>query len=154
MKPVMQSIVCEGEGDCMRAVIASLFDFDLDMVPHFIKYQSPHQYFQIFWDWLHSIGWDYNGCGYPHSSLKAISCGVPNTPKPEDSVNGYFYGCVPSRTFDGITHAIVIDTQGLVVHDPNPNKLWEGVNVIQSGDLKYWFLLGRKEVNSGEITEA
>lgn len=142
MKPVAQSIVDKGRGDCMRAVVASLFELELDQVPHFILYGD--DYFDHFWKWLWIIGYDYNGCGYPHCRQDVSDkYNIPNKPLMEDSVNGYFYGCVPSRTFPDVTHAVVIDTNGVVVHDPNPNKLWEGINVIESGELKYWFLLNK-----------
>lgn len=37
--------------------------------------------------------------------------------------NGYFYATVPSQTFPDVSHAVIIDTELKVVHDPNPNQL-------------------------------
>jgi hypothetical protein len=37
--------------------------------------------------------------------------------------NGYFYASVPSQTFSDVTHAVIVDTDLNIVHDPNPNQL-------------------------------
>ena len=34
---------------------------------------------------------------------------------------GFFYAIVPSQTFQDVFHAVVIDTDLNIVHDPNPN---------------------------------
>ena len=54
---------------------------------------------------------------------------------------------VPSHSFEGLGHSVVMDINGLVVHDPNPNKAWEGINVLGTGDLKSWMMIGEKEGN-------
>lgn len=135
MKPVDQTIVCKDRGDCMRATIASLFDLEIEQVPHFILFGA--NYFDLVWSFFRFLGYDYMGCGYIHTG----------PPKEEDSVNGYFYGVVNSKTFPDVTHAVVIDINGIVVHDPNPNKRWQDINVLESGELKYWYLIGRYNPN-------
>lgn len=138
MKPVFQTIVDKRRGDCMRATVASLLELEIEQVPHFILFDK---YFDIFWAFIRSLGYDYNGCGY----LNSESSVVPKMPKLEDSIDGYFYAVVPSKTFSDITHAVVMDMTGMVVHDPNPNGLWQGINIIESKDLKYWYLLEKTE---------
>lgn len=38
MKKVYQEIISDTNGDCLRATVASLFDKDLEEVPHFIEF--------------------------------------------------------------------------------------------------------------------
>jgi len=40
MRPVFQTVVGNGLGNCHQAVVASLFELELDMVPNFIKYKK------------------------------------------------------------------------------------------------------------------
>lgn len=148
MKKVFQSIVEIGRGDCWRATTASLFELELIQVPNFILFDNikenkllignKNKYggitsFGIYWCFLNSIGWDYEGLG--RLSTHEL--------KYEDSVDGYFDASVPSKTFENISHAVIIDMNGLVVHDPNPNQAWLGINVKESGDLVYWHLLSK-----------
>ncbi|KAA0888741.1 hypothetical protein [Oryzomonas rubra] len=144
MTPVNQEIVDHGKGDCQRAAIASLFDLDIDQVPNFRKYPDKG-WFNVLWHFLHGIGYEYLGCPSTPSKAKRPDGTWVYTRAPEldpaDSINGYFYGVVPSKTFKDTTHAVVIDCNGLVVHDPNPNKRWQGMNVLESGDLRCWYIL-------------
>jgi len=168
MKSVDQTIVLKDDGDCMRACIASLFELSIEQVPHFLRFDcnickrdvilnkqlagnkselGTINSFSMLWNFLRSLGWDYNGCGYP--SYKNESSGVvPNQLNFEDSVDGYFYASVPSRTFENKTHSVIINQIGVVVHDPNPNKKWQGINILESKDLQYWYLLSRKNTVS------
>jgi hypothetical protein len=148
MKPIFQTIVDKGAGDCERAAIASLFELDITQVPHFLLFDKMDNFLvsynenelgrvcgsSIMWSFLRSLGWEFNGCGYPHNELEL-----------KDSVDGFFFASVKSRTYEGQTHAVVIDINGMVIHDPNPNKKWLGVNIKETGDILNWYLLSRKE---------
>jgi len=35
-----------------------------------------------------------------------------------------------------------MDLTGLIVHDPNPNRAWENINVLESGELNNWMMIG------------
>lgn len=130
MKPIFQSIVEKGKGDCQRACIASLFDLQLEQVPHFKLFGSEGKWFKPYRHFLLGIGYDFYG----------TSMG-PRHSKKEDrnykSINGFFLASVPSRTFEESGHSVIIDEEGFVVHDPNPNKRWLGVNVIETGELQH-----------------
>lgn len=136
MTPVFQSIVDKGRGDCMRAAVASLFDLELVQVPHFILFE---RYFEVYWAFLRGIGYSYKGCGYP-TGIK-----MGHDIKHHGTIGGYVYGVVNSKTFPGVTHAVVLDENGVVVHDPNPNQKWLGINTIETGELQYWHILGKLE---------
>ena len=62
----------------------------------------------------------------------------------EDSFDGFFSASVGSRNFAGKTHSVVIDMQGVVVHDPSPAKNYQGENVLESGALLHWALVSRR----------
>ena len=63
-------------------------------------------------------------------------------------INGFIDATVNSKTFEGTTHAVITDLNGVVVHDPNPNQLWMGINIWDTGDLKWWTLYKKREDDS------
>ncbi len=142
MKPVDQTIVDPERGDCTRAVIASLFELDITQVPH-VQLFGP-LWFDVLYYFLMAIGYQYNGTGHPSKY-----------PMQGNSINGYCYGVVKSRTYPGKFHAVVVDETGVVAHDPNPNKAWQGINVLETGDLMYYYLIGVKPVvtTGAEVSE-
>ena len=137
MQSVEQAISCGGRGDCMRATIASLLDLELEAVPHFILLPE-HLWNYVLTMFLWSLGWSYEGC----MSYSKTESNILNM---EDSFNGYFYASVPSRNFEGKTHAVVININGVVIHDPSPTKKYQGENVIETGSICYWYLVKRRE---------
>lgn len=141
MTPVKQTILDPKRGDCARAVVASLFDLDISQVPHFILFPG-----QAWWDvycgFIWSIGWRVLGSGkYPE---------IDPTKRPFMGlhVDGYVDASVPSKNYPGVYHAVVMDTQGLVVHDPAPDgkNHYQGVNVIETGELDSWIMMEKREV--------
>jgi hypothetical protein len=128
MTPVFQTIVEQGKGDCQRAAVASLFDLQLDQVPHFKLYGG--NWWKVYCHFLLGIGWEFHGTsmGDRHASEERRNY---------TSVNGHFLATVPSKTFPDVKHSVVIDEAGVVVHDPNPNQLWKGINVIETGELDH-----------------
>jgi len=132
MKPVMQTEIHLGHGDCQRAVIASLLELDPQMVPHFAMFRARY-WWHVLHYFLYALGWELEGCMNPpiderfHANL--AECGI----------DGYHYAGVYSRTYPDVkprvTHAVIIDSQGVVVHDPNPNQLWAGENVFEQSDI-------------------
>lgn len=129
---VDQQIVDSGRGDCQRAAVASILELEIEQVPHFRLF-GDSTWWHVYYYFMLACGWEYMGQHFPNrSKLESV-----------DSVNGLFQACVPSRTYPpemGITHAVLIDINGVVVHDPHPNKLYQGENVLESGALKYWYV--------------
>ncbi len=134
MIPVFQTVIDSGRGNCHQAAVASFFDLDLSQVPNFILFPED-QWWYVFYYFMWGIGYELHGTAYP------------NTHKLTDhqDLNGFYLATVPSKTFDGKTHAVVINKQGMVAHDPNPNKKWLGINVIQSGELLHWDIIEKRE---------
>jgi len=139
MKPVDQSIVCAKNGDCTRACIASILELELDAVPNFIRFGG--LYMRVMWAFLSSLGYKYYGTGYP------IGEKYPKGHKLEesDNIGGFVMASVPSSLFPNCGHSVVMDLKGVIVHDPNPNKYWQGKNVLESGELQHWTMIGRDD---------
>lgn len=131
MKKVYQTIVDSEIGNCMQAVVASLFEIELDSIPNFVEHEN----------WGELFDQVYTDNGYPdyiyfdtrNLSLKLIK----NILEHDKGINGFFYATVASQTLKGITHAVVIDKNCNIVHDPNPNQLalklnWSDVQQIRT----------------------
>ena len=135
MTPVDQNIVCAERGNCMQAAVASLCDLELEQVPHFRLYDvGPNRrrfsWFYVFTGFFRSLGYEYRSYTRHHKRFKL---------RKRDSIGGYFYAAVVSKTFKDVKHAVIIDLRGVIVHDPNPNKAWQGINVLESGELDGWY---------------
>jgi len=136
MKHVGQTIINKDYGDCNRACIASLLELPIEAVPHFHCFGS--LWLKVLQNFLLALEYDYSGIGYPIEPDLLKGHVLSESP----NIDGFVMASVPSRTNEDTDHAVVINLKGLVVHDPNPNKKWEDVNVLESGDLKRWFLIG------------
>lgn len=133
MKKVFQSKVSEVDGDCMRAVVASLLELDLNEVPNFIEYReaSNFEMMKFFFDKKYHPCFIYKH-NYTTEQLIEIAniCG---------GVNGYFYASVPSQTYKDGGHAVVVDLNLNIVHDPNPNQKCLG---LKPDDIEYILTVG------------
>lgn len=125
MKKIFQTVVDQGIGNCMQAAVATLFQKELVEVPNFIIMEKPMIY---FFDYFEKMGYDICIIDNPD---------IPDNPvfskkrksfleilEYDGGINGLFYATVNSKTYpieSGITHAVIIDKTGTVVHDPNPN---------------------------------
>jgi hypothetical protein len=144
VKPVNQILVDAEFGDCTRACLASILELDIDAVPNFIRFKG--KWMRIFWPYINALGYQFYGTGWPKSEAKPNGHVVSECP----NIDGFVIASVPSRSFEGGGHAVVMNINGLVVHDPNPNKAWEGVNVLDSGDLICWMMIGEKAREDAE----
>ncbi|MEK6828925.1 MAG: hypothetical protein AABY15_02280 [Nanoarchaeota archaeon] len=141
MKKVFQSVVCQGTGDCARAAIASLFDKELHEVPKFFPDHT--QAFEIV-KYFESQGHKpcfFNRREDGHLLQSGKICPtIEEVAKYDGGVGGYFYASVPSQTFDGCSHAVIVDIDLNIVHDPNPNQMAlnlkpkDVVDIITVGD--------------------
>lgn len=137
MKKIDQIIVDKGNGDCTRACIASILEMDITSMPNFIEFGP--DWFSSFWKFLNDNGCEYQGTGWLKSENKPMGTVLKESP----NIDGFVIATVQSRTFEDTTHSVVMNLEGMVVHDPNPNKLWQGENILESGQLKHWMLIER-----------
>ena len=116
MKKVYQTRISNVDGDCSRAVVASLFDLGLCDVPDFVREHHLKPMNVEVVKFFRASGFNM---GYIKNSpgLVIDGCGV----------NGYFYAIVMSKTFEDTRHAVIIDSDLVIVHDPNPNGLCLGL---------------------------
>ncbi len=123
MIPVYQKVIDKDNGDCMRAVMASLFELKLEDVPNFIEAEN---WFLSMFNFLNHNGCSVNGYLYG-GNLVSSEFHLHNISK-YDGINGYFYASVyspkynPYNSISGVTHAVVVDKNLNVVHDPNPEN--------------------------------
>ena len=143
MKPVNQTLVDEEFGDCTRACLASILDLNIDAVPNFIRFKG--KWMRIFWAYIKALGYEFHGTGWPKMENSTNGHILEECP----NIDGYVIASVPSKSFEGGGHSVVMDINGLVVHDPNPNKAWEGINVLETGDLQNWMMIGEENENTG-----
>lgn len=159
MTPVFQTIVgpvdaeAGKKGNCMQAVVASLFDLPLQEVPHFIEHNE--EWFQVFYNFLDEQGYALKGYLYNGDKVLPEYSIAQNLHKME-GVNGYFYGVVDSPLFHetGGTHAVIVDKHGNIVHDPNPaytkDQLYPRHDVIGLRGLKSVYLIEKKGTDDQE----
>lgn len=116
MKKVFQSRIEKVHGTCMQAAIASLFELFLEDVPNFIELGN---------EWFYTMSDFYEKRGYSHCCFNPqgrIEL-TKQVLEIDGGVNGYWYASVPSINLgNGVTHAVIIDKNMNVVHDPNPNN--------------------------------
>ena len=115
LKKVLQKTVKKGSGDCARAAMATLFGKKLDEIPQF--FPDSKQTWNIF-KYFKNEG--YKPTFYKRNENKVS---LEEVAKYDGGINGYFYASVPSQTFKNGNHAVIVDTELNVVHDPNPNQL-------------------------------
>lgn len=118
MKKIYQTVIDRNHGNCMQAVVASLFELELDEVPNFIEFGSSwHGELSHFFS---KRGYDicsiYKG-RHDTNMLKKIALF-------DKGINGFFYGTVKSKLFEDLYHAVVIDINLNIAHDPNPNDIY------------------------------
>jgi len=131
MKKVYQSKVSNVDGDCARAVIASLFDLELHEAPEISSKRGQAL------DMLNFFGEKgYHPSVYNRRPDQDIPT-LEEVAKYDGGVNGYFFASVPSQTFD-CTHAVVVDKDLKIVHDPNPNQLY--LNVKPEEIIDIWVM--------------
>lgn len=103
----------------MQAVIASLFEVELEQVPEFIKLGE--QWFWMMRKFFTDHGYPYLGYISRHDGVDTEF--LKRVAKFDGGIDGYLYASVPSQNFsDGIGHAVVVDTDLNIVHDPSPTQ--------------------------------
>lgn len=138
MKKVFQTITDSGHGNCMQAAMASIFDMELEDVPNFIEFKN---WFEPMKQFILERGYKYEGmlhnkqfsfltsptyeCFHEKKWYKPAIMTRKKLYKHE-GINGLFYASVLSPRFFNYTsgftatHAVIIDKDYNIVHDPNP----------------------------------
>lgn len=134
-KPVFQGSYHSINGDFLRASIASIFGLELEQVPHFGLFSDgryPYILSGFYW------GMGYNWIGNGNIDKDEL--------KEEHSINGLFEASVPngSQIKTHCNHSVIIDLNGIVVHDPDKNETWKGKNILKSGQLEWWTQVSRR----------
>lgn len=136
MKPVMQTIVRSDQGvgvpgDCLRAAVASMFELDIIQVPHFLMFGK--RWYSAYHSFLWFLG--YELCHYDYEGKFSR----------KDLINGCISASVKSKTFKNDTHAVLVNSVGRVLHDPNPNQAYKGLNILKTGDFVGWDVIKKRE---------
>lgn len=138
MIKIYQKIIDPIKGDCMQAVIASLFNKKLDDVPKFIE-TTERSWFGGIHEFVKIQGYKLNGTLYNKNYSRLLSP-TSSCFKEENwhkssiitkkalykysGVNGLFYAGVFSPKFftwkKQKSHAVIIDRDFNIVHDPSP----------------------------------
>lgn len=122
MKKVHQRRVEKGKGDCMQSAIASLFDLPYELVPDFISYHKQGSG-ELMENANYLVELFYKSKGYDYGVVSGDTSKMIEAAKHDGGIDGYFYASVPSQTLGkGITHAVIVDSNLNIVHDPNPNE--------------------------------
>jgi hypothetical protein len=136
MKKVYQTIIDQNKGNCMQAVMASLFNKDLEEVPNFIEFK---EWFHPFHKFIEENGYKYKGMLH-NKNYTRLNCPSSECFKEEKwhrpsimtkkslykygGVDGIFYAGVLSPKFFSwqkqTSHAVLIDRDFNIVHDPSP----------------------------------
>ena len=138
MIPVTQKIVSPVNGDCLRAAMASLFDVELEDAPDFQSASGAHERGKMIQTFVESQkGGKYRYLGQDianHESLMKLWL---------RNVEGFAVAIVPSKNFEAVYHAVIMDMTGQVVHDPTPveESSYVGVNIVAEQLLKAVYLI-------------
>lgn len=128
MIPVYQSINREPDadipGDCVRATVASIFELNIIQVPHFLLFREEEAaWFNAFWWFFRMFEYDVQCYDYVKKE------DLPN----QLDIGGYYLASVPS-TFPDADHSVIIDSEGIIVHDPCKPCYYLGKNIYNIQD--------------------
>ena len=116
MKKVYQSRIDKNHGTCMQAAIASLFEMFIEDVPNFVELGE--EWFDIYVKFYEDNGYllnIFNPQGRIDIAKQALEV--------DKGINGYWYASVESINLGkDVWHAVIIDKDLNVIHDPNPNN--------------------------------
>lgn len=118
-------------GNCLQASIASLFELDLELIPHFNLFTSPYKWEEVLSGFIWAMGYNWTNNGDPTESKIIKDC---------HTVGGFTEACVPSKNYPGKFHSVVIDKNGIVANDPHPKKSYQGIDIFKSGDVVSWMI--------------
>ena len=127
MKPVYQAIDrpgfhATGNGDCLRACVASLLELPLEDVPHFMETpESAREWPQALTAWLHGRGRVLETLALPGDLEAALAYMAAHHPREHYILAG--------RAGPDFGH-VIIGLGGRIVHDPSPRVSDRGVSQL------------------------
>lgn len=130
MIPVNQTDSTKERGNCQQACVATLFNLELEQVPNFRLFDDD-KWWPEFLDFIWGLGFEV---------IKYVEDNSEIIP----TVNGYVLGTIETGYGVEYGHQVIVDTKGLIIHDPMPNNPCNGKNVITDGTLKYWYLIKKQ----------
>lgn len=104
-------------GDCMRTAVASLLDLPVEAVPHFVLFDGPGAWFDVFTKWLAGRGMQIKPL--PASGVDRECLALGMSPR-------------------GVEHIVVWGPEGMI-HDPHPSR--DGIEPRQ-----FWALVSDSTV--------
>lgn len=147
MIPIFQTIVHKKKGTCLQAAIASLLEMPISKVPNFI---AAKDWFHALYEFLTKNGLEFLGTAY---NTRTSTCGEVfdnqlDRLRKYPGVKGIFMATVNSAVFPECTHAVLIDKDLNIVHDPNPSnkgrKNYPGHEQIGSNGIISAFIINHK----------
>ena len=118
MKKVFQTRTSKDNGNCAQAVIATLFDLEIEDVPDFVGSHHIKPMAAEIVKFYRDKGFK---AGYIYKTDHKMGKSLLDIAKNDEGVNGFFYAVVKSKTFEESLHAVVVDKELNIIHDPNPN---------------------------------
>lgn len=141
MKPVFQQVTHHSPeqnryGDCLRACIASLFEFDIENVPHFCdEYIYPEGFITVLREWLAQRDLTYATFPVPAESLEEFKASLRSTGMSAYHLMG---------GLSGTAQHVVVARFGEVVHDPWPkidNPFYGHLSPDADGKYEFWLFV-------------
>ena len=110
------------QGNCLQAVVASLFELELEEVPHFIMSDTWYTDMAKFYSDMGKMFMEAQEFEIMNVEHNGDIDGMREALEHDGGIGGYWGATVKSQTFEGKYHAVVIDRDMNIVHDPNPNR--------------------------------
>jgi len=121
-----QTSVDQNKGDCLRACIASILELDINQVPNFVMYNEV-DFSRMLFHFLLFFGITFNTI----ATYKINKYGC---------FGDRYIAIVKSKTFKELNHAVIIDKNFNVIHDPNPNKNYTGKTITKDEFIGYYLM--------------
>lgn len=145
MTPVFQEIFCGTRGDCLKAAMASILDLPLSEVPHFIEHDD---WFGALTDFMWQRGYEYSNYAInPNREMEQSAKESYEHFGHElwgEGIGGFFEATVYSPGLytkeNPVCHAVIVDKNFNIVHDPNPN--YKGVKYPEADKLGFNGIIG------------
>jgi hypothetical protein len=130
LNPVNQTDTSKESGNCLSATVATMFDLKLEQVPNFTLF-SDEQWWDVFICFIWSLGHEVVDTRYDYDF--------------EELRDGYLLASIETN-YENRSHAVIIDINGTIIHDPLPNN----PNNLHSveGRLNHWYLIRPRKANN------
>ncbi len=131
MTPVNQTDSTKERGNCQQACIATLFNLELEQVPNFRLFNDD-VWWKVFCGFIWGLGFEVIGYADDNRELT-------------QTLDGYLMASIKTGYGDKYGHQIIIDVNGVIVHDPMPNNPCNGKNALKEKLLTDWYLITKRK---------